>query len=131
MRFASLFQRSLAFLIDIMLIIIAVMMLSIPIKYAPSAMQLLMAVAIFPLIFLYFILLEHLTGQTIGKKIMKIAVINQHGKKPTIKQAVIRNILRIIDSLPIFYILGVLLILLTKQKQRLGDIIAHTIVVKE
>ncbi len=129
MKFATLFQRSLAFLIDIILIILAVMMLSIPIRYAPSAIQLLITIAVFPIIFLYFILFEHLAGQTIGKKIMKIAVITQHGKKPAIKQAIIRNILRIIDGLPFFYILGIILIILTKQKQRLGDMIAHTIVI--
>jgi uncharacterized RDD family membrane protein YckC len=45
-------------------------------------------------------------------------------------KAFLRNLLRVIDGLPFLYLLGLLLVVLSKRKQRLGDMAAGTIIVK-
>ncbi len=77
----------------------------------------------------YFVYFEGNGGQTIGKKAMKIKVVTEGGKAITYSEALIRNILRIIDWLPFVYIVGIILIATNDKKQRLGDIAAKTIVV--
>jgi uncharacterized RDD family membrane protein YckC len=78
---------------------------------------------------LYFTYFEGTTGQTPGKRAMNIKVTKEDGKKANFTDAFIRTILRIIDGI-FFYILGLIIMLVTERKQRLGDILAKTIVVK-
>jgi uncharacterized RDD family membrane protein YckC len=70
-------------------------------------------------------------GQTPGKHIMKLRVIKDSGRQITLFEAMSRNLLRIIDYLPAFYLVGVITMLCTKRNQRLGDLAAGTIVVHE
>jgi uncharacterized RDD family membrane protein YckC len=70
-------------------------------------------------------------GQTPGKHIMKLRVIKDSGRQITLFEAMSRNLLRIIDYLPAFYLAGVITMLCTKRNQRLGDLAAGTIVVHE
>ena len=79
---------------------------------------------------LYYVYFEGSSGQTPGKKVMKIKVTGENGKPIDYGPAMLRNILRIIDGLPFLYIIGIILIASTDNKQRLGDMIAHSIVVK-
>jgi uncharacterized RDD family membrane protein YckC len=81
-------------------------------------------------IFTYFIVLESLFGQTIGKKLTGIRVIRSDGSKPGFKAGLIRNILRLVDGLPVLQLLGITLIIITDEKTRFGDIVAKTRVVK-
>ena len=78
----------------------------------------------------YFALLEGSRGQTIGKMITKIKVVGEDGKPIDMNQALIRNLLRIIDGL-FAYLIGAILIWRSDKKQRLGDSIAKTVVVKK
>jgi len=78
----------------------------------------------------YFTYFEGTSGQTIGKKVSKIKVVKEDGSRCDLGSALIRNILRIIDHLPFLYLLGIVLIAATEKKQRLGDMLAKTIVVK-
>jgi len=79
---------------------------------------------------LYFTLLEGRYGQTVGKMAVKIRVVKEADGSPiTYEQSAVRNILRIIDAI-IFYLVGAVLIWSSDRKQRLGDRIGHTIVVK-
>jgi len=78
---------------------------------------------------LYFILLEGIFGATIGKKLTGIKVVQANGQKPNMKQAIIRNILRIVDALPVLNILGVALIATSPEKARFGDRVAGTRVI--
>ncbi|NIO22819.1 MAG: hypothetical protein GTN38_02210 [Candidatus Aenigmarchaeota archaeon] len=78
---------------------------------------------------LYFSYFESTSGQTPGKRAMSIKVTKEDGSKATFVDALVRTILRIIDGI-FFYILGLIIILVTEKKQRLGDILARTIVVK-
>ena len=62
---------------------------------------------------------------------MGIKVVDEASQKPPpIEQAVLRNILRIIDWLPFLYIIGFILAETQPNKKRLGDIVARTIVVR-
>ncbi len=70
-------------------------------------------------------------GQTPGKKFVKIRVVQQNGAPIDARAACIRNLLAVADFLPAFQMLGALLILLTANRQRLGDLAAGTIVVRE
>jgi hypothetical protein len=62
---------------------------------------------------------------------MKLRVIKDSGRQITLFEAMSRNLLRIVDYLPAFYLVGVITMLCTKRHQRLGDLAAGTIVVHE
>lgn len=68
-------------------------------------------------------------GQTIGKRIMRIRVMDEDGLKLKFSQVFIRNVLRFVDMMPAFYMLGGLAAVLSARSQRLGDLAAGTIVV--
>ncbi len=79
----------------------------------------------------YGILAEwHWRGQTIGKRLLRLRVVDAHGLKVQFSQIVIRNLLRFIDMLPAFYLVGGLACLLSRKSQRLGDFAANTVVVR-
>ncbi len=79
---------------------------------------------------LYGFILEGWRGQTIGKMALGIIVTKEDGKPCDYPASFIRNILRIIDVLPSLYIIGLVVILITKRKQRIGDLAAKTVVVR-
>jgi uncharacterized RDD family membrane protein YckC len=68
-------------------------------------------------------------GQTLGKKLLRLRVMDEQGLRLQFSQIVIRNLLRFIDSLPALYLVGGLVCLFNKRAQRLGDFAANTIVV--
>ena len=79
----------------------------------------------------YFILLEWLwNGQTFGKRIFRLRVINEDGSPAQFTAVLIRNLLRLVDFLPALYGVGVLVIVLSPKSQRLGDMAAGTYVVR-
>jgi uncharacterized RDD family membrane protein YckC len=80
----------------------------------------------------YAILCEwHYKGQTVGKRLMSVRVMDIQGLRLQFSQIVIRNLLRFIDSLPVCYLVGGLSCLLSPKSQRLGDLAANTIVIRE
>jgi uncharacterized RDD family membrane protein YckC len=79
----------------------------------------------------YGILFEwHWRGQTVGKKLLRLRVVDAQGLRLQFSQIVIRNLLRFVDSLPVLYFVGGLACLLNRKTQRLGDIAANTIVIR-
>jgi len=68
-------------------------------------------------------------GQTLGKRLLRLRVMDEQGLRLQFSQIVIRNLLRFIDSLPALYLVGGLVCLFNKRAQRLGDFAANTIVV--
>ena len=79
----------------------------------------------------YFVLLEWLwQGQTVGKRLYGLRVIRDDGAPAGFIAVLIRNLLRIVDFLPAFYGLGLLMIIVTSRSQRLGDMAAGTYVVR-
>jgi uncharacterized RDD family membrane protein YckC len=80
----------------------------------------------------YFMLFEIVwNGQTPGKRLVGVRVIRENGYPMRPVDAVIRNLVRIVDWLPGIYGIGVLTMLLNKRARRLGDFAAGTIVVRE
>ncbi|HYG77774.1 MAG TPA: RDD family protein [Planctomycetota bacterium] len=79
----------------------------------------------------YGILLEWLwRGQTIGKRLFRLRVVDEHGLRLQFSQIAMRNLLRFVDSMPLFYLVGGISCVLTRHAQRLGDIAASTIVIR-
>lgn len=68
-------------------------------------------------------------GQTLGKKAMHLKVINDDGTPVTFAASLIRNLLRAVDILPVFYVAGILTSLCNRHFKRLGDLAAGTLVV--
>jgi uncharacterized RDD family membrane protein YckC len=78
----------------------------------------------------YFVLTEfYMGGKTFGKKWMGIRVIQENGQALTMLSSLIRNFLRVIDSLPLFYTIGIVVSFLHKKDKRIGDMLAGTVVV--
>lgn len=69
-------------------------------------------------------------GQTPGKRVLRLRVMDMHGLRLQLSQVVIRNLLRSVDMLPVFYFLGGGMSVLSRNCQRLGDVAANTIVVR-
>ncbi len=69
-------------------------------------------------------------GQTVGKRIMRLRVVDASGLRLQFSQIVIRNLLRFVDMLPAFYLVGGVAATLSSRGQRLGDIAANTIVIR-
>ena len=69
-------------------------------------------------------------GQTLGKRILQLRVIDADGLRLTAGQVVVRNLLRFVDLLPAFYLVGGAFAATTRRAQRLGDIAANTIVIR-
>ncbi len=81
------------------------------------------------IMFAYAVFLEGLAGATVGKWASGIRVIGPDGHRPGLSRGLVRNVLRLVDSLPVLNILGVILILRSPQRARFGDRMAGTRVV--
>ncbi len=89
-------------------------------------------IAIFALFWGYYMAFEITTnGQSPGKRALGLRVIKAHGYPIGFSDSAIRNLVRIVDFLPFFYGAGLVAMLLNKNWQRLGDLAAGTLVVKE
>ena len=70
-------------------------------------------------------------GQTLGKRLLGLRVMDAQGLRLQFSQVVIRNLLRFVDNLPLFYLLGGVTCLISRHGQRLGDIAGNTIVIRQ
>ena len=78
----------------------------------------------------YGVLLEWTwRGQTIGKRLLRLRVMDAHGLRLQFHQILLRNLLRVVDSLPALYLVGGLASFFSRRSQRLGDLAASTVVV--
>ncbi|MGJ7910075.1 RDD family protein [Neobacillus sp. LXY-1] len=92
----------------------------------------IMVIVLFIINWGYFFVFEFFSGgKTIGKRALGIRVIQENGHSITLLSSFIRNLLRIIDSLPAGYLLGIMMIFLHRKHKRLGDLVAGTIVIHE
>jgi uncharacterized RDD family membrane protein YckC len=80
--------------------------------------------------FIYFVLMEGRSGATLGKKFEGIKVAKAYGSKLGYKEALIRNVLLVVDQLPTLYIIGIYFIKNSEQYQRFGDRVADTVVIR-
>jgi uncharacterized RDD family membrane protein YckC len=83
------------------------------------------------IVVLYYILLEGYLGQTVGKMLLGIKVVREdNGEVPGLGGATIRTLLRIVDGL-FSYLVAFISVLISGKNQRLGDMAAHTLVVRK
>jgi uncharacterized RDD family membrane protein YckC len=80
----------------------------------------------------YAIVLEwRWSGQTLGKRLLHLRVMDEQGLPLRLSQVVVRNLLRLLDALPAAYLVGGVAAIVSAKAQRVGDIAAATIVVHE
>jgi uncharacterized RDD family membrane protein YckC len=89
-----------------------------------------LCVAFLAVMILYFVLLEGLMSVTLGKWVIGLRVEGIGRVKPGLIRGFLRNVLRIVDGLPAFSILGIVLILTSTERARFGDRIAGTRVIR-
>jgi len=82
------------------------------------------------IIFAYLIIMEAYVGWTVGKRLLGMKVVDGSGNRIGLRKSIIRNLLRMVDGLPAFNILGVILITSSDKGQRFGDRVAKTYVLK-
>lgn len=117
--------RIAAGLVDFIIMIIIIFPLSL---LAGQSMGLQIAFSFVGI--LYFIVMEALKGQTVGKMALGIKVVKKDGSPISWQESIIRNLLRIVDGL-FFYLVGIICIAVSANKQRVGDMAASTLVVKK
>jgi uncharacterized RDD family membrane protein YckC len=99
---------------------------------APGFGAMFITLAEFAIGFAYGALLEGLwNGQTIGKRLFHLRVIDQTGLPLRMEQAWVRNLMRVFDALPFAYLVGGIAVLSSPLRQRFGDRVAGTLVVRE
>jgi len=116
-------NRAVALWIDY-LVMVALFMIPLLISEHLSFLAILLPV-------LYLPILEGIKGYTLGKLILRIRVVNEKGYPPGILKAVIRTVLKLIEANP-FLVGGLpagIVTILTRNRQRLGDLAAGTYVV--
>jgi uncharacterized RDD family membrane protein YckC len=69
-------------------------------------------------------------GQTIGKRLFRLRVVDVEGMRLQFNQIVVRNLLRFVDELPFLYFVGGMACWINPKCQRLGDIAANTVVIR-
>ena len=91
-----------------------------------------LVLGVFTIYTAYFAVFESIwNGQTPGKRVVGLRVIDVSGRPITVYAALIRNILRILDSIPGIYAVAIISAIVTKRNQRLGDLAAGTLVIRE
>lgn len=78
----------------------------------------------------YHALLEWRFGETVGKHLVKIRVTADDGTPPSFRSTLARNALRLVDWLPMFYVVGIGAVTLSTERKRLGDRVGGTVVVR-
>ncbi|MEI5617184.1 RDD family protein, partial [Streptomyces brasiliscabiei] len=78
----------------------------------------------------YFVIPESLTGKSLGKAVLKIKVVKQDGDNITFSNSLVRHLFDIIDWLPFCFIVYIIIMKRTEYNQRVGDIVAKTIVIQ-
>ena len=134
LRPAGVWVRSRAFLLDwvirVILSIVAFFVLSILAKLSNGVANGLFYIAIFLIYWLYPVLFEVFWhGQTPAKRVFGLRVVQDNGTPVSFTQSLIRNLMRTADTLPIFYGLGMSVMLLHPQFKRLGDILSGSLVI--
>ena len=128
--------RLYAMLLDTAIVLAAVnglgWLVSFIFAQAPGFGIMVVTLAEFAVGFAYAGLLEGFwNGQTIGKRLFHLRVIDQAGFPLSIEQAWVRNLMRVFDALPFAYLAGGISVLSSPLMQRFGDRVAGTLVVRE
>jgi uncharacterized RDD family membrane protein YckC len=134
---ASVGERMVGYLLDFILIIIYILFVLLIVNilnntgiFSGGNNNWLVLILFLPIYF-YDLLCESLfNGQSLGKRIMGMKVISLDGEQPTFGQYIIRWLFRIVDFPVSSWLAGLIMVLVTEKRQRLGDLVAGTTVVK-
>lgn len=143
MPLAGIGSRFIAILIDTLILIATLIGLGLLLAMILPALKIFggksaywaigaVSLVLFLLFWGYFALFEAFgNGRTPGKRVAKIRVIHQSGRGINFVEALARNLVRYVDYMPGFYGVGVVAIFLSRRHQRLGDMVAGTLVVRD
>jgi len=125
----GLWVRAIAYFLDALIRLVAIIAISMIFNHNGVGTAITL-IAVFLLEWFYPVAFELFrNGQTIGKKVMKIKVINDDGTPITFATSLIRNLLRTVDFLPVMFGAGLISSVSNNRFQRLGDLAAGTVVV--
>lgn len=133
---APLIRRTVAAVVDSMIVGIPWIVLTVVIRGVAgfwTTMSSAYAAAeslsyLFAATFAYYLLLEWIFASTVGKSVMKLRVVGKDGEPCSLSASFKRNLVRAIDWLPFAYVVGAIAIVASKNRQRIGDIVAATVV---
>jgi uncharacterized RDD family membrane protein YckC len=131
---AGLGSRFLARLLDTVIqgSLIIALAVGVNVSGSPGWLRAIAAVLTFLVFFAYDIIFESLNnGRTIGKLAAGIRVVGRDGEPVRFLASAVRNIARILDFLPLLYLIGTISIIATERGQRVGDLAAGTIVARD
>ena len=130
---AGLASRFLALLVDAGVILAFTAMLAAALARLPWGIGQALAITLsFVLTWAYHLWFEvRQQGRTWGKRLLGLRVVDGHGLPLTWQQSLARNAVRALDFLPVFYGVGGAACLLDRERRRLGDLLADTVVVQE
>jgi uncharacterized RDD family membrane protein YckC len=128
--------RFLAWFIDVMIIAVLTKLLGAVLGFigllSVDLALAVMTAGFFLLQFGYAAALEWLwRGQTVGKRLFRLRVMDAQGMRLQFSQVMIRNLLRVADFLPAGYLVGGIACLVSRHAQRLGDLAANTVVIRQ
>ena len=128
--------RGMACLLDLLLVSILVraviLLTAILAIFSTDISQALAFVAVFVVQTGYGMVCEWFwRGQTVGKRLLKLRVVDERGLRLEFTQVFIRNLMRFVDMLPALYAVGGISCFFSKRCQRLGDLAANTVVVRQ
>lgn len=134
-RLAGPAPRACAWMIDLMIRVGLLFVIGIIVSFSgfvvgEEAVMGLYLIVIFALEWFYPVLFDvYHHGQTPGKQLLKLRVVHQNGTPIGWSGSLLRNLLRTADFLPFAYFTGLLVCLFSSRFQRLGDMIAGTVVI--
>lgn len=135
LRVAGPAARSSAWLLDTLIFVGVMIGASMLIGFVarglgPQVTQGIFLLLLFFMLWFYNVFFEMTKkAATPGQRVMKLKVTSVSGAPVRLPQSMIRNLLRVIDFMPGFYLFGFVCCLFTRRFQRLGDLVADTVVV--
>jgi uncharacterized RDD family membrane protein YckC len=132
LELAGLGSRFMGQLLDFTIKVISILAIGLTLSAAGLTGLAIMLPLIFLILYAYDVVFETFaSGRTPGKMATRLRVVRIGGEPIDFMSSAIRNVLRLIDGAPLMYVPGIISILATKRHQRLGDLAAGTIVVRE
>lgn len=128
-------SRMLAFVLDIAVVITIGSVLKQALGplgfFGKDFLDAIHIVSYFVISLAYMALAEWLwRGQTVGKRLLGLRVVDAGGFRLEPSQVMVRNLMRFVDGLPALYLLGGIACLVSRHRQRLGDLAAGTVVIR-
>ncbi len=126
LEYVSVGRRFVALLIDGVLLGVVSSILFLLLHSVPALAEALVSI----ISIVYIFAMEATRGATVGKMLMGLRVVKLDGSPIGWSESIIRNLLRVIDGIAA-YLVGAILIWTSPQRQRLGDRVAKTVVVRQ